>query len=212
MVIKKDQKGFTILELMIATTVFSVMLMLASAGIIQIGRIYYKGITTNRTQEVTRSVVEDISRNYQLTGNKSYQAADGPDGVKVVCIGLTRYTYKTEQIVDATHHALWTDRLNSTGNCQPVDLAKTNPSDGDENSDNTELGKTLQREMLGRNMRLGNNFSLAKDDANDGLRISVKVIYGEKDLIMDDGTCQPMGFGGQFCAVASLDSFVKGRL
>ena len=50
------QKGFTVLELMIATTVFSVMLLLTTTGMIQIGKVYYKGLVTAKTQDTVRSI------------------------------------------------------------------------------------------------------------------------------------------------------------
>lgn len=209
MKIAQNQKGFTILELIIATTVFGVMLILASAGIIQIGRIYYKGITTNRTQEVARSVVEDISRNYQLSGAETFQSKTA-GGVVAVCLDTTRYSFKIDETVTDTQHALWVDKIKTyDATCEPLDLTQKTP--GDSNTDNSDFGKSMQRELLAKNMRLG-HLTISKIDSKDSLTVSVKVIYGDKDLLQEDGTCQPMGFGGQFCAVASLDSFVKGRL
>lgn len=205
--LSKNQKGFTILELMIATMVFSVMLILASVGIIQIGRVYYKGITTNRTQETTRAIVSDISRNYQITPNTQYAFTAGNPAA--VCVGSTRYTYKINSVVTGNQHALWADRLNPGGNCVPLDLGMAFPVDG--NTDTSNLGKVSQHELLAPNMRLA-EFSVTKSASTNSLTVKARVIYGDPDLSPDNQTCKPMTLGGQFCAAASLESFVKGRL
>lgn len=206
-----NQKGFTIIELMISTTVFSVMLVLASAGIIQIGRIYYKGITTNRTQETTRAIVDDVSRNYQITPNTSFRQVNGASGApSAVCVGLIRYTYQLGAITTESQHGLWTDRIKASGACEPLDLSASIPSD--DNTDTTDLGKGTQRELLARNMRV-DQFSVSKSSADNTLNVKVRVIYGALD-VWDTATqsCKSTLFGGQFCAAASLESFVKARL
>jgi prepilin-type N-terminal cleavage/methylation domain-containing protein len=63
----KSQKGFTIIELMISTVIFSLVLLGASSGIVQIGKKYSKGITYSRTQEVARSTVDEIAQSLQFT-------------------------------------------------------------------------------------------------------------------------------------------------
>lgn len=58
----KNTAGFTIVELMIATVVFSVILILITTGIIQIGKAYYKGIIGSRTQETARKITDEVGR------------------------------------------------------------------------------------------------------------------------------------------------------
>ncbi len=80
----QNKKGFTIVELMIATVVFTLVLLMASAAIIEVGKKYYKGITYARTQEVARSVVEEISQSLQFTSQgvkvPNYPDNDGVPG------------------------------------------------------------------------------------------------------------------------------------
>jgi prepilin-type N-terminal cleavage/methylation domain-containing protein len=64
---RSQQKGFTIIELMISTVIFSLVLLAASAAIIQIGKKYSRGITYTRTQEVARSTVDEIAQSLQFT-------------------------------------------------------------------------------------------------------------------------------------------------
>ncbi|HEX5456627.1 MAG TPA: prepilin-type N-terminal cleavage/methylation domain-containing protein, partial [Candidatus Saccharimonadales bacterium] len=140
--------GFTILELMIATTVFSFVLLVASVGIIAIGRDYYKSLTSVKLQETTRSVVDDISSSLQFsqTDAISSHLYDGgvPATVKVRCFGSDRYRYiinqKVQKVTDPTHperfHALYRDKRPFESSCD----ASGNWTDG--------------TELLGDNMRL----------------------------------------------------------
>ena len=57
-----SEKGFTLLELMIATTIFSTILLLLTFGLLNIGKGYYKGKNTVRTQEVARRVMDEITQ------------------------------------------------------------------------------------------------------------------------------------------------------
>lgn len=74
----KTRKGFTIIELMISTVVFSLVLLAASAAITQVGKKYARGVTFARTNEVSRSIVEDISQSLQFT-SQSVKVPNYPD-------------------------------------------------------------------------------------------------------------------------------------
>lgn len=63
-----DQRAFTILELMIASMVFSVILLLVTTGVVQIGRTYYRGVLQSQTQETARNIIDEISRGIQFSG------------------------------------------------------------------------------------------------------------------------------------------------
>jgi prepilin-type N-terminal cleavage/methylation domain-containing protein len=76
----EHRKGFTIIELMISTIIFSLILLGASAAIIQIGKKYSKGITHVRTQDVARSTVDEIAQSLQFTS----QSIKVPNYLEVV--------------------------------------------------------------------------------------------------------------------------------
>lgn len=63
---KLGSKGFTLTELMIATTIFSTILLLLTLGLLNIGKNYYKSRNTVRTQEVARRVLDEISSSIQF--------------------------------------------------------------------------------------------------------------------------------------------------
>lgn len=234
---KSTQDGFTIIELMFSMTVFSFLLLAATAAIIQVGRMYYKGVTITKTQNVARQVIDDISRPIQFSGqspvinNVGTLFGIAPNQVRVfaVCIGSTRYSYAVDAQVDstipagtyigATHkirHALWRDVLAvAPGVCTPVDLRVANP---------TAVGT----EMLSENMRLSrycvgtppNNAPACGGGGASGAglyQIDVWLVYGDQnvlDLTSYPGhtVCQGGFLGTQFCAVSENNTVVTRRL
>lgn len=215
-----NQKGFTIIELLVASVIFSVVLLGATTVIIQIGRMYYKSITSTRTQETSRAVMENISRDLQFNDSKSFKqdytgsgidplqwsttAPTAPNGGSAfaVCAGSSRYTYWLGTQVNEGNHGLVLDGA-PTGACSPGD------------------GSTGS-ELLGENMRL-TAFSVTKPLTNSGTyNVSIGVAYGDDDLLntfstgslqgeLADTLCLG-GIGSNFCATSMLDTTVKRRI
>ncbi len=205
---KPSKEGFTIVELMITTVVFSVVLLVASAGIIAIGRAYYKSLTSNRVHETARSVMEDVSRSLQFSTADSVNSylteSDGSEAtIKTRCFGPDRYTYVLNQQVSGSNQALYRDKRPSQSSCSPGDF-------------------TGGSEMLGQNMRL-----LRFDVSNaDPFNIKIKVAYGDNDLLTtyDNGgnllpsvdpaaaLCKSGIAGSSFCAVSELETTLTGRV
>lgn len=212
---RKDSSGFTILELMIATTVFSVVLLIASAGIIAIGRDYYKSLTSTRLQETTRSVMDDVSSSLQFSQTDTV-SSDLSATVKVRCFGTDRYRYiinqKVQKVTDPTHpenfHGLYRDKRPSESICD------------------TSGGWDDGTELLGDNMRL-----LQFDvNGSNPFQINMRVAYGDNDLLtnypdnagpttppnpspsFDQVGCKYAYAGNQFCAAAGLETTVTSRV
>lgn len=82
-VVRSNEKGFTLLELMIATTIFSVILLLLTFGLLNIGKNYFKGKNSARTQEVARRVMDDISQAIRY-GERSPEPTTEINGVTYV--------------------------------------------------------------------------------------------------------------------------------
>lgn len=203
---KNNQKGFTIIELMIATVVFSFVLLIASSAVVAIGRLYHKGITSSKTQDVTRSIMEDVSRSIQ------FSSGDVQSGPGVYCFGEDRYSYVINSKVDLDNpnsRAVVHDTRTNLNQCNPLPL----------NSGGEEL--------LASNMRLL-DFSVVSGGNKSS--IVVKVAYGDNDLltIYDDDagpsdapnvpanqikTAQCKGgIGSDFCSTSQLATVVSKRL
>lgn len=224
-----NKQGFTILELMIATVVFSVILLVVATALVQLGNMYYKGQVTVRTQETARQVADEISQEVQFSGQAITTGTATLDNSNVsdplvagaICIGNTRYTYATNRQVDPNmasgsfvpgqhklRHALWRDTKPSTSACDPVDLRLADPS--------ASIPNANGRELLSPNMRLANNFGLAcSGTSSQQCTLTLTVLYGDDDLMRPDAN-NPTGcgnvIGSQWCAASTIRAKISQRL
>jgi prepilin-type N-terminal cleavage/methylation domain-containing protein len=228
---QSDQSGFTIVELMIATAVLSVLLLLSTSVILGVGNLYNKGVNQSRTQDDARSIIDEVTQHLQLNASKgsiTTAAGTGADaGESAYCIGTTRYTYVLGQQLDGggTHkatygHVLWRDTVPGTG-CAVADFTDANLAT---DTQGTELIATRTR-LVQFNISTTSPYSL-----------QVAVAYGDDDLLCDPSdttnpnTCTDPAVmpdadfsngnllvcksaaGDEYCAVASLDTSVSERL
>lgn len=201
--IRSNNQGFTIIELLVATTVFSIILLLASSAAIQIGRLYYKQITTSKTQEAARELLENVSRDLQLSNNKTLDTGNA-SGRRSFCIGDSQYNYIPGNQVGGGSHGVWLDDRPATG-CDPTDFSSTS------------------KELLGENMRLL-NLEITPDVTSRTYAIEVGVAYGDADLLtvydnngalvgnLPEALCRTGVAGSNFCATSNLDTVVKRRI
>jgi prepilin-type N-terminal cleavage/methylation domain-containing protein len=201
-----NQQGFTILELMIATTIFTVILLLCTIGLIRIGNIYYKGVTQSRTQAVARTISDDVTQAIQYGGQivqNTSPTLSLMGGSETVNVGSRSY-----------HYILGTPLADSPGSYGL--RATTIDANG-----NPVLGKTPQ-ELLNTGMWLS-RFDVVQ--ASGVYQIKIQVVSGDKDLIEDKNgkAYGASGFdrdslrcksqtGSQFCAVAGLYTEAVRRL
>lgn len=194
--IRQNQQGFTIVELMIATLIFSVVLLVVTIGIIQISRVYYKGITEANTQNVTRSVADTISQAIQFNGGVVTNTSGGSTGV--FCVGSQQFSYRLgvklqDAAVNGTNYALLQSTTPGCTSSSPVPTANF-------------------KELLGPNMRLSN---LVVTQSGNLYKITVKVVYGDDDLLNNPGSTNPTcktGAGSQFCSISDLTTTVVKRV
>lgn len=118
----KNNKGFTIVELLFSTAIFSVVLLLCLSALVQIGRMYFKGVTTAQTQQSARALMDEISQSMQLSGAEitpigsitggpvppEIYGQSGPipisggnitqGAIGYFCIGTTRFTFAMDRM------------------------------------------------------------------------------------------------------------------
>lgn len=212
--IKHKQHGFTIIELIIATSVFAVVLLLITFGILQIARSYYKGITESKTQDTARSIVDTLSQDIQFgSGNVWPSIAASTTGTsKGFCIHGRRYSYELGQEVSDSpvKHSLMVD---NSGGCTSASPAQ-----------DIDLAGVSGTELLGLHMRLANLSVVQTDVANNIYQVNIRLVYGDDDLLTDslnsNGTPGTDGIldsckgqaGSQFCAVSQLSATVQQRV
>lgn len=234
------QAGFTIIELMIALSILSVLLVSSTIILMQLGDLYTKGVNASNTQNTTRNLVNNISSQLRLSGSApdlSYYGTGPGKSIgyptpSVYCIGDQRYTFLLDNEVTSSSvvHALWRDTIIGGGACKPVANFMTSASPSDAYSVH---GSGL--ELLPLRTRL-TDFSITYNNLDDTYTIDVGLAYGDTGLLCDSGA--PSGAhnscnsptdsshlfphtgdilckgqtGSQFCAVSKLKISVGQRV
>ena len=217
----RAQSGFTVIELLIATAVFSVVLLLVAEGILSFNNVYYKGITQSNTQNAARSVLENISQAIQFSGGAVTSPITANGSSKGFCIGGQRYSYLLgQELVDSgtlgtdqAHHVLVQDSPN--GGC-----GGTNAQDVASLPVNLTANEGV--ELLSQHMRLA-KLTVSQLSGTDLYQVEVRVAYGDNAFLYSpsgnalgpvapDATCHADWAGAQFCATAELSTVVEQRI
>lgn len=212
-----NKEGFTIVELMIATMVFSVIMLVAAGVVVRFTNNFQRSLTQTTTQNAARSAMDAVTQaiQYESYGAEPNLMEGGTK--KAYCIGATRYTYELGK-------QLQTD---------PVFIEEGTGQPGCNNEPGVLSSSTMNKEILTPGMRLA-RFDISP--AGSGLyRVTIRVAYGDKDLLCSEekGNCNTnvelsdtelaspsysntlmckSQKGSQFCAVSELTTVVKKRL
>ena len=202
-----NERGFTIVELMIATLVFSAILLVATVGILNIGRLYRKSLIQSQTQQSARSAIDTITQNIKFNGG-NFTAGSGSG---VYCLGNNkRISFRTNtQFISPNTHGLVIDDISCNSSTTSQDLSQAN---------------ILGKELLGPNMRLANFYICAKGMSPDAVNctssiinglqngsyyVFLRVVYGSDDLLTADRQGCNLNAGREFCAVSEISTYVQ---
>lgn len=226
-----DQAGFTIVELMIATLVFSMVLMVIIYGVLNFSHAYFSGVNSSATQNTARTVINNIAQAIEFSGNTITPTSPviGKLNTFYFCAGNATYYYVQGMMYDgATPTAADPGLFRQPGSC--TSSPSFSAAAGGE-------------ELLGTNMRIP-YFKVAQADATGRLySVALSVAFGDSDLLCNvskgsaQGGCQlsaplnpigqpvigagsnPLGdvecrqvTGSQFCAHAALATTVSLRV
>ncbi len=212
----KHQNGFTIVELMIATVVFSTVMLVITVGVIQFSRIYYTSINRSRTQNVARTIVSQLSQAVQFTGVViTPSTIDSGTGLDYFCAGGKIYTFRT-----GTQYTGDTASAGAPGlyvmprpsGCSPLISAEYDDARG--------------QQLLGKGMCISRlSLTSAAAAGSQMYNISLTLVYADYDLLAGTASatsCAPAssgatvacksGEGSQYCAVSPLNATVQRRL
>lgn len=198
------QRGFTLIELMLATTVFSIILLIGIAGFVQVGRAYYKGITISQTQEVAKQIVDDVSAQIRL-GSSVSSLQTATNGRDYYCVGSYRYTFKLYNKVDTSAHD-FTTNFGLIQDSLPGGSGCGNPFDS------PSVPLVNPAELLGNQMRLL-AFSVAPVTGSPNLYLlNVEVASGQDSALSDpksaSAVCNNQNGSDQFCAITNINAVV----
>jgi prepilin-type N-terminal cleavage/methylation domain-containing protein len=205
----KSEAGFTIIELLIATAVFATVLVLCATAVVQVGQLFYKGVVSNRVQDTSRKVANDVIGAIQYGNSNLTHQKIAIAGGYAECVGSIRYTYllATKSVgsgAGQSPHVLWKDRIGASGACSASPVNMNSPAGAGE-------------ELLGSNMRI-TDFDITPLSGSSW-QVKITVAYGATDDVFavvsgvpDYTHCAQRKLGGQFCAISSITSYATERL
>lgn len=217
---KSKERGFTVVELLVASAVFSTVLLVALVGFLQIGKIFYKGVTISQTSQSAKSITEslkaDIAYASDLSNLTQPHSSAGTVSVsggyftrRFFCAGNVRYTYILGSKVDTSNHnfssrfGIVRDTLSVPG-CPVPTFPIANAT-----------------EMLGNKTRLSelviNQPASSANFNNLNLyNLGVRVTYGDDDVLQNptstSPTCQSGINSSTYCYIYNMQTtVVKGN-
>jgi len=229
----RDNKGFTIIELMIALSILATILMMSTFIMIQIGKWYSKGVNAANLQNDSRTMISDISGALQFSGGTfrtggpvTYADPCQPYQAYAYCVNNVRYSFVLNRELGGdqgysptlnTKHVLWRDTMKTVANCNPLNLTQGTPTDTDSLSP-----KPDGFELVGGHMRL-QDMCITE---NSGLyTVTVNMGFGDNDLVRNSvsGAAQSQpcnggkmtcngGPGNEYCSASNLSTIVKKRI
>jgi prepilin-type N-terminal cleavage/methylation domain-containing protein len=216
---KKDSQGFTIIELMVSTMVFGVLIVITSAAVVQIGRQFYKGIIAAKTLESSRAISDEVTRNIQFSASPPSVRTNGH--IIAVCVSEKEYMFargrqlQTPPITASDGAERVAMRFDACNTAAP--LPATIPATW-----GTPLAVS-GTELLAENMRIAKLNLTATGPKTWNL--SLRVVYGDRDLLEDvfddddlptlvnnPDSCRNGVVGSQFCASSELNVSVFKQL
>ncbi|MGZ6004592.1 MAG: PulJ/GspJ family protein [Candidatus Saccharimonadales bacterium] len=209
--LNQRQKGFTIAELLIATAIFSMMMLVVSFVIISIGKNFNKGVTETRTQDAARNIIDKITKDIQFGGLPITSPGVTLATPYAICIGQDRFSINVNQeLVDGVNHGviLDTPSLDSPPETCAISPPITNLTGG-----SLPSGSPRPLELLSPGMRVTDLTVVPLVSNPTVYQVHITVVYGDDDLISGSGSsvvCNNSA-GSQFCAVADISATVEAR-
>ncbi len=200
--------GFTIVELLIATAIFSTVLVIVISGFLQIGRLFYKGITVNNTQQVSRQILDSATNDVRFNNSVNRTFFDPDDQSQgFYCIGNARYTFNLHYIVTPTDN--WQNGAKNFGLLRDTLYGATACSDP---TDPLTPFNNPQ-ELLSPNMQL-NEFNVTPVGGGQVYIIVVDVVSGNINAVNVDAetkeaSCQSTLKNSEFCSQSRLSTQIS---
>ena len=189
-----NKRGFTIVELMIASVVFATVSLLTVTVVIGISRQYQTATYSNQLNDAKRSIHQDLRNAIAYQKATDLSVIDNGDGISRLCVGDVIYYWKQHSGTLATeNYGLYKKTLNAA--CKDMDTAN---------------GVNL----LPKNGFV-NTFTVTKG-ANNDYTVVTDFAVGTADMFTDTSPkftqCLPTQKGGDFCSVLNYTSIVTSRM
>lgn len=220
----RNERGFTLVELMVATAVFSTLLLAVTAATLSIGRSYQRSMYASNTQAAASNIVDTLAQSVRFSKTATAVSGNAASGTATQCVGDQQILY--------TYGRLVGDVSSATASKYGVVIRPVTPGCVVTPIHTASPTLSGQKELLARGMRLSN--LRITDQGAGAYQVLVRVVYGEDDLLCSDsvaGSCTPgsatltaaqlqqsrdlrckPGRGSEFCAATELSTTVYKRL
>lgn len=203
-----NKKGFTVVELMISITVFTVAILLVTSAVIYIGKQYQKGVSQAQLQDAARTIHQNITDAIKFSGadatNITIKSSSLSSEFNYYCIGNAQYF-----VPKAVNNGI-TDK--NSYNLAPFNLYYKLNSASCKDYKLIDLDK-----LLPDNAKV-TLFSII--DVNGVWEIKTNFIIADEDLAeipssgsLDQGVvkCKTNVAGREFCAQTNITSYASKR-
>jgi prepilin-type N-terminal cleavage/methylation domain-containing protein len=166
------QSGFTIVELLIATVIFSMVTLVVVYGVLSFTDAYYGGVNSSTTQDTARSMLDTVTQAIEFSGEPitTTTPVTGPglSNIYYFCAGGSTYYFDEGYIYNSSPSATNPGLYMSPGGCTSTPTSFSNG-----------------RELLGSNMRITYlSVTQSAPTTNPALyTVVLSIAYGDSDLL-----------------------------
>ena len=214
-VIRRKQQGFTLIELMLSMSFLSMLLIVIMLTIMQITRIYDKGVSMREVNQVGRSVAADLTRTigsaspFDLASTASFRQTTGSGGQPNsgrLCTGQSSYVWNIGDATVNGSDVRFVKVHDPTGEyCSSGANVSANPN-------KVDLLEGGERDLVMHNFTIS---QLGGASVSGQALYSVRFIIGVKDTTLlesNNAACKPPAEsqgGSDFCAVNRFDLVIR---
>ncbi len=209
---KDNQNGFTIIELLIASVAFSLIIILVTVLIIQVSNVYYRGIVISNTQNAARNITLDIEKAIQFSSNLpsglTYQSSSN---INWYCIGSQLFAYSQYGQFSASTPLSFNNiglAYNLASVCPSNNAGLTKYINGSSNVDSNGA----YQQLLGDGMSV-QYLKVSQVSDQNLYHIQLGVAYGKQDLLnplnSNNQVFCKTEIGDQFCATSNVSVYVS---
>jgi len=185
-----NQLGFTIVELMIATVVFSMVMLVIVYGVLSFSHDYYDGITSSTTQDTARNIINSITQSIEFSGMSivpTPSSLPGAGNEVYFCAGGSTYAYDWGTMYTGALSPSNLGLYEITGMCKLPAAADIS----------TAQSNGTGKELLSPNMRV-TVLTVSSDPTGRLYTVTLGVAYGGSDLLCNQsktgqGSCASSG-------------------
>ena len=217
------QRGFTLIELILASVFLSFVLLMAAYAFVQVNRAFNQGQTVKIIQETARIVMEDMARELTLAGDKQITIVDddAAPGNRRLCIGELRYAWNEGIYYEDTTASDTTNptpaQLLRNGNLENFSLIKETQGVTDCTSTppitwNGYITDLIPKRASVLDIEIS-KINDAGSNAGQVYRLSLTLSTRTKDLVdnpADPTECDPTK-GTTYCDIVHLETAVSVR-